>query len=67
MKFLYSLVKTAFCVMSLFSQDLPIQNGELEQTIPHEKSLDLSKLSKGLYIIQIQHKGIIQNFKVFIN
>ena len=38
-----------------------------EQTIPHEKSLDLSKLSKGLYIIQIQHKGIIQNFKVFIN
>ena len=38
-----------------------------EQTIPHEKSLDLSKLSGGLYIIQIQHKGIIQNFKVFIN
>ena len=31
MKFLYSLVKTAFCVMSLFSQGLPIQNGELEQ------------------------------------
>ena len=38
-----------------------------EQTVPHEKSLDLSKLSKGLYFIQIQHKGNIQNFKVFIN
>ena len=32
MKFLYSLFNTAFCVMGLFSQDLPIQNGELEQT-----------------------------------
>ena len=32
MKFLYSLFNTTFCVMGLFSQDLPIQNGELEQT-----------------------------------
>ena len=116
MKFLYSLFNTAFCVMGLFSQDLPIQNGELEQTseigfsywtnqsihgsnaifdvvdnielfgstkalraevnmlgnyqysvqtksdhqfsmdsdqkVPHEKSLDLSKLSKGLNFIR---------------
>jgi O-glycosyl hydrolase len=38
-----------------------------EKTVPNEKSLNLSKLSKGLYFIQIQHKGSIQNFKVFIN
>ena len=38
-----------------------------EQTVPHEKSLDLSKLSKGLYLIQTQHGVSIQNFKVFIN
>ena len=38
-----------------------------EQTLTHEKSLDLSKLSKGLYLIQTQHGVSIQNFKVFID
>ena len=31
MKFLNSLLKITLCAVSSFSQDLPIQNGELEQ------------------------------------
>ena len=37
------------------------------QTISNGKSLDLSKLKKGIYFVQIQLKESIQNFKVFLN
>jgi hypothetical protein len=37
------------------------------QTISNGKSLDLSKLKKGIYFVQIQRKESIQNFKVFLN
>ena len=37
------------------------------QTISNGKSLDLSKLKKGIYFVQIQRKDSIQNFKVFLN
>ena len=38
-----------------------------KQTISNGKSLDLSKLKKGIYFVQIQRKESIQNFKVFLN
>lgn len=38
-----------------------------KQTISNGKSLDLSKLKRGIYFVQIQHKDSIQNFKVLLN
>ena len=51
MKFLNSLFKITFCVMSLFSQDLPIQNGELEQT----SEIGFSFGQINLFMVQMQY------------
>ena len=38
-----------------------------EQKLSKEKNLDLSALREGLYLIQIQQRDSIQNFKVLLN
>ena len=38
-----------------------------KQTISNGKSLDLSKLKRGMYFVQTQRKESIQNFKVLLN
>ena len=96
MKFLSASISISLCTMSSFAQELPIQNGDLEQTsgliyftgddseiqcsvfsisgkklfkqtISNGKSLDLSKLKRGIYFVQTQRKESIQNFKVLLN